>query len=115
MSNLLDETQQQQGDEDIKLVYADLTLDVQNYQIVRKQRISLLTAREFILMRLFMLHPEEILSRQFLFKRVWGDDSNTASNVLDVYVRHLRRKMERQGGAQLIHTVRGEGYILRQP
>ena len=115
MSNLLAGVDQQQVYDDVKLVYADLTLDVQNYQIIRNRQISLLTAREFILMRLFMLHPEEVLSRQYLFKRVWGDDSDTSSNVLDVYVRHLRKKMEREGGTQLIHTIRGEGYILRIP
>ncbi|MCE1251944.1 MAG: winged helix-turn-helix domain-containing protein [Anaerolineae bacterium] len=98
---------------EVKLVYADLTLDVQNYQIVRNDQESLLTAREFILMRLFMLHPEETLTRQYLFKRVWGDDSDTASNVLDVYVRHLRKKMEHDGASRLIHTVRSEGYVLR--
>jgi two-component system, OmpR family, response regulator NblR len=96
------------------LMFSDLLLDLDSYQIIRHGKAIPLTAKEFALMQLFMLNPELLLTRQYLFEKVWGIDANTESNVLDVYVRYLRKKMEQQGGKQLIYTVRGKGYILRE-
>jgi two-component system, OmpR family, response regulator MprA len=106
--------QHDEGQLESGLMFSDLTLDLYSYQIVRRGQVVPLTAKEFALMQLFMLHPGLLLTRQFLFENVWGLDANTESNVLEVYVRYLRKKTEQWGGKQLIHTVRGKGYVLRE-
>jgi DNA-binding response OmpR family regulator len=67
-----------------------------------------LSAREFALAELFLRHPDQVLSREQILSRVWGLDFDPGSNVVDVYVRYLRRKL----GAETIETVRGMGYRL---
>jgi DNA-binding response OmpR family regulator len=106
--------QQDKGQLQSGLMFSDLILDLYSYQIIRHGQVVPLTAKEFALMQLFMLHPDSLLTRQFLFENVWGLDANTESNVLEVYVRYLRKKTEQWGGKQLIHTVRGKGYMLRE-
>ena len=62
-----------------------------------------------------MRHPRQVLTRDQLYDQVWGYDFGRESNVLDVYVRYLRRKLEAGGEPRLLHTVRGVGYVLREP
>ena len=62
-----------------------------------------------------MLHPGRVLTRDFIFDQVWGYDFGPASNSLEVYVGYLRRKTEADGEPRLIHTIRGVGYVLREP
>ena len=73
-----------------------------------------LTAREFDLLVLFLRNPRQVLPRDLIMDRVWGEDFYGESNVLEVYVRALRAKLEERGETRLIHTVRGVGYTLRE-
>jgi two-component system response regulator MprA len=70
---------------------------------------------EYQLLELLMLNPRRVLQHSLIYDRVWGYDFGPASNALRVYVGYLRRKLEGAGARQLIHTVRGVGYVLREP
>jgi two-component system response regulator MprA len=74
-----------------------------------------LTAKEYDLLDLFMRHPRQVMSREVIFDRVWDYDFGGESNVLDVYIRYLRQKLEENDDPRLIYTVRGVGYVLREP
>ena len=97
------------------LRFTDLSLDVLAYEGRRGARTFELTRTEFALLELFLRHPRQVLTRDLIFDRVWGYDVGPASNSLEVYVGYLRRKMEAGGEPRLIHTVRGVGYVLREP
>lgn len=96
------------------LTFADLVLDTSTRQASRKGRIIPLTAKEYDLLELFMRHPRQVLTREMIFDRVWGYDFGGESNVLDVYIRYLRQKLETEKETRLIHTVRSVGYVLRE-
>ncbi len=96
------------------LKFADLTLDTGSRQASRGSRLIQLTAKEYELLELFLRHPKQVLTREVIFDRVWGYDFGGESNVLEVYVRYLRQKLEEGGEARLIHTVRGVGYVMRE-
>lgn len=72
-----------------------------------------LTAKEFGLLEYFMRHPNQVLTRDQILENVWGYENFVSSNVIEVYIRYLRIKLKAQGAKQLIHTVRGVGYVLR--
>jgi two-component system response regulator MprA len=97
------------------LSVADLTLDNKTRQAARASRVIDLTAKEFNLLDLFMRHPNQVLTREIIFERVWEYDFGGESNVLDVYIRYLRKKLEAGGEPRLIFTIRGVGYVLREP
>ena len=91
-----------------------LRMDVAAHEVtVQNQRVDL-TAKEFEVLELFLRHPHQVLSREQVYERVWGYDFGSDSNVLEVYVRALRQKLEAAGAARLLHTIRGVGYILRE-
>jgi two-component system, OmpR family, response regulator MprA len=96
------------------LSFADLTLDTGTRQAIRKGRMISLTAKEYDLLELFLRHPRQVLTREMIFDRVWGYDFGGESNVLDVYIRYLRQKLEIEGEMRLLHTIRGVGYVLRE-
>ena len=96
------------------LCFAELTLDTRTRCVVRGDRTTPLSTTEFKLLQLFLRHPEHVLTRERLMERVWGLDFPGESNVLEVYVRYLRLKLEQDGLPRLIHTVRGAGYVLRE-
>jgi two-component system response regulator MprA len=96
------------------LSFMDLTLDTNTRQASRKGRIISLTAKEYELLELFLRHPRQVLTREMIFDRVWGYDFGGESNVLDVYIRYLRQKLEEAGELRLLHTARGVGYVLRE-
>jgi two-component system response regulator MprA len=96
------------------LTFADLSLDTSTRQASRRGRTISLTAKEYDLLELFMRHPRQVLTREMIFDRVWGYDFGGESNVLDVYIRYLRQKLEIEDELRLIHTVRGVGYVLRE-
>lgn len=90
-----------------------VTLDVAAREVrVDDQRVEL-TAREFDVLELFMRHPRQVLTREQVYERIWGYDFGADSNVLEVYVRALRQKLEATGASRLLQTVRGVGYVLR--
>ncbi len=93
------------------LQFSDLTLDTATREAKRGQRKIHLTPKEYELLELFMQHPRQVLSREVIFDRVWGYDFGGESNVIEVYVRYLRKKL---GEPNLIQTVREVGYILRE-
>ncbi len=96
------------------LKFADLTLDTGTRQASRGNRVISLTNKEYDLLELFLRHPKQVLTREIIFDRVWGYDFGGESNVLEVYIRYLRQKLEAEGEPRLIHTVRGVGYVLRE-
>jgi len=103
------------GSEGDVLGFDDLELDTRTRQVRRGERPVDLTRTEFNLLELFLLNPRQVLTRSQIFDRVWSYDFGPASNALEVYVSYLRRKLEAGGEPRLIHTVRGIGYVLREP
>jgi two-component system response regulator MprA len=97
------------------LRYADVELDPNGHTVRRARRAVELTRTEFLLLELFLRHPRQVLTRSQIFERVWGYDFGPASNSLEVYVGYLRRKLEAGGEPRLVQTVRGVGYVLREP
>jgi len=97
------------------LRFADLVLDPTTHEVVRDGRPVELTLIEFKLLELFLRHPREVLSRGLISTSVWGFDFGSTSNALNVRLGHLRRKLEACGEPRLIQTVRGIGYVLREP
>jgi DNA-binding response OmpR family regulator len=96
------------------LRFANLTLDTAAHELRVADRRVELTAKEYELLELFMRHPQQVLTREVIYDRVWGYDFGGESNIIEVYVRYLRQKLEGDGSSRLIQTVRGVGYILRE-
>lgn len=103
------------SDDSTVLRFDDLTLDLAGYTADRGGRQIDLTRTEFQLLELLMRNPRVVLSRTTIHERVWGYDFGPASNSLGVYIGYLRRKLEEDGGSRLIHTIRGVGYVMREP
>ena len=97
------------------LWFAGLSLDPMSRDVARGNRGIELTRTEYALLELFLRNPRQVLTRALIMERVWDYDFGPTSNPLEVYVSYLRRKTEAGGEARLIHTVRGVGYILREP
>jgi two-component system, OmpR family, response regulator NblR len=97
-----------------QLRFADLALDLVTHRVLRHETTIDLTVKEFELLRYLLSHPEIELSREQILENVWGYDFLGESNVIEVYVRYLRLKLEKDGGKRLIQTVRGVGYVLRE-
>ncbi|MCI0546627.1 MAG: response regulator transcription factor [Candidatus Rokubacteria bacterium] len=95
------------------LQLADLSLDPATRHVTRGARRIELTAREWALLECFMRSPGRILTRPMLVQRVWGLDFDPESNIVDVYVGYLRKKVDGPGERRLLHTVRGAGYVLK--
>jgi two-component system response regulator MprA len=98
------------GGADLRLQFADLVLEPGSREVRRDGAPVELTAQEFDLLRYFLEHPRQVLTRGQLLDAVWGLPVATASNVVDVYIGYLRTKL---GEPRLLHTVRGVGYVLR--
>jgi len=96
------------------LSFADLELDVLTRDARRGERSMELSPIEFELLEFFLRHPRQVLTRGLIYERVWGYDASLTSNSLDVFVGHLRRKLESGGERRLIHTVRGVGFTMRE-
>jgi two-component system, OmpR family, response regulator MprA len=97
-----------------QLRLADLAMDLASREVWRGERRVNLTAKEFDLLELFLRHPRQVLRRDVIFDRLWGYDFGGESNIIDVYVRYLRAKLGAGGEPELIYTVRGVGYVLRE-
>lgn len=96
------------------LRYADLTMDTGGHVVRRGSRETPLTALEYRLLQEFLLHPRQVLSKETLLERVWGFDFGGNGNVVEVYVKQVRQKLEAEGEPRLIHTIRNAGYVLRE-
>ncbi len=97
-----------------KIQFSDLILDLDTRQAFRGNRSISFTSKEFELLRYFMGHPGEVLTREQILENVWGYDFLGASNVIEVYIRYLRLKLHADSEKRLILTVRGTGYVLRE-
>lgn len=106
----------QQADDD-HIAFAGISLHSKTREVTFAGDPMELTPREFDLLEYFLRHPRQVLTRDQLLAGVWGYDSDASSNLVDVYVLQLRKKLEARGGAQArrIETVRGVGYSLRDP
>jgi Response regulators consisting of a CheY-like receiver domain and a winged-helix DNA-binding domain len=96
------------------LQFGDLKLDTGTRQVHRAEKMIELTSKEFDLLELFLRHPRKVLTRETIYDRVWGYDFGGESNIIEVYIRYLRQKLETESKSRLLFTVRGVGYVLRE-
>ncbi|PSV27433.1 MULTISPECIES: response regulator transcription factor [unclassified Photobacterium] len=94
--------------------YDDLRLDIKSHRVWRGSRVLNLQQKEFLLLQYLMEHAESVVSRMSLFESVWSYHFDPKTNVIDVHIANLRKKLEEGGEPSLIHTVRGAGYVLRR-
>jgi DNA-binding response OmpR family regulator len=97
-----------------QMQFGDLILDLTSRCLWLKEEKIDLTMKEFELIKYLMANPRQVLTREQILENVWGYDFQGASNVIEVYIRYLRLKIEGEGQKRLIHTVRGVGYVLRE-
>jgi DNA-binding response OmpR family regulator len=98
-----------------QLRFLDLTLDTRTHEAWRGERLITLSHKEYVLLEYLMYHPRQVLSRSMIAEHVWDDEADRLSNVIEVYIRYLRNKLCAQGEPDVIHTIRGAGYQLREP
>jgi two-component system OmpR family response regulator len=96
------------------LQFIDLSLNRSTHEVKRGERAIELTAKEFDLLEYLISHPRQVLKRDQILERVWGGDFMGDSNIIEVYVRYLRLKLEAKQEKRIIQTVRGIGYVLRE-
>jgi DNA-binding response OmpR family regulator len=97
------------------LRFLDLTLDTRTHEARRGDRLITLSSKEYALLDFLLRHPREVLSRTTIAEHVWDYDAEHLSNVIDVYIRYLRNKLCAAGESNLIQTLRGSGYQLKEP
>ena len=97
-----------------QLRFGELILDLNTRRAVRGEQIIELTMKEFELLKYLMSNPQQVMTREEIIENVWGYDYRGESNVIEVYIRYLRLKIESQNNKRLIQTVRGIGYVLRE-
>jgi DNA-binding response OmpR family regulator len=102
-----------QEDNPDQLQFNDLTLNRRTRQVFRNGRAIDLTAKEFELLDYLMTNPRQVITRDQILEKVWGYDFMGDSNIIEVYIRYLRLKLEEQQEKRLIQTIRGVGYVLR--
>lgn len=95
------------------VTYKDLTIEKENRVVRRGDEVIELTKREYELLLTLMENVNVVLAREDLLKKVWGYESKIETNVVDVYIRYLRNKIDRPGEDSYIQTVRGTGYVMR--
>ena len=100
--------------DDQELQYNDVRLDPKQHEAWRGDRKLSLTVTEFNLLYYFLRHPRQVLERNQILMEVWGYDFGGDSNVLEIYISYLRKKLEAENEPRLIQTVRGIGYMLRE-
>ncbi|MDW7710111.1 MAG: response regulator transcription factor [Deferrisomatales bacterium] len=96
------------------LSLADLTLDPASRRVTRGGQVIELTAKEYSLLEYFLRHPGQVLTRTMISEHVWDQSFDSYTNVIDVYVNYLRKKIDQGFDPKLLHTVRGVGYVLRE-
>src|SRR5512137_2568027 len=108
---LLRRTELERGAE---IRFADLRLDPVTHKVWRKDKEIDLTAKEYGLLEYFMRNPNQVVTRTMIAYLVWDYTFDSFTNIIDVYVNYLRKKIDRDADKKLIHTVRGVGYILKE-
>lgn len=103
-----------QADEADVLRFEDLSLNRKTREVYRGTRLIELTAKEFDLLEHLMTYPRQVVTRDRILEQVWGYDFMGDSNIIEVYIRYLRLKLEEQNEKRLIQTVRSVGYVLRE-
>jgi DNA-binding response OmpR family regulator len=99
----------------MELRFMDITLDSGTHEVYRGERNIILTSKEYMLLELLMRNPRQVLSRMMIAEHLWNVDAEHLSNVIDVYIRYLRRKLCENGETNVIQTIRGFGYQLKEP
>ena len=94
--------------------FEDLSLNRRTHEVHRGERLIELTAKEFDLLDYLLLHPRQVVTRDRILEQVWGYDFMGDSNIIEVYIRYLRLKLETNNEKRLIQTIRGVGYVLRE-
>jgi two component transcriptional regulator, winged helix family len=102
------------GQEVVQLMVADLSMDIRTRDVKRAGRTIQLSVKEYDLLNFLMRGAGRVLERQEIMRGVWGENFYGDDNLLDVYIRYLRQKVESKDSPTLIHTVRGVGFILRE-
>lgn len=95
------------------LSYRDITMDIERMTVYRAEQAIHLTKREFDILRLFLLKPGQVVTRDQLLDEIWGSEAEVENNTVDVYIRYVRKKLSPDGEQGYIQTVRNEGYILQ--
>jgi DNA-binding response OmpR family regulator len=98
-----------------QLRFLDVTLDTRTHEVWRGTRPITLSSREYALLEFLMHHPRHVLSRSMIAEHVWQDEGEHLSNIIEVYIRYLRNKLCAAGEPDVIQTVRGSGYQLKEP
>ena len=101
-------------DKGAELLFADLRLDPVTHKVWRREQEIDLTAKEYGMLEYFMRNPNQVLTRMMIADNVWDYTFDTFTNIIDVYINYLRKKIERGEEPKLIHTVRGLGYIFKE-
>ncbi len=96
------------------LKVADLELNQLSRKVWRAGKEIILTSKEYALLEYFMLHPDEVITRTMISEHVWEEDFDSFTNVIDVYIKYLRDKIDKNFKKKLIHTIRGAGYMLTE-
>src|SRR6266436_7309714 len=99
----------------MELRFMDITLDLGTHEVYRGERNIILTSKEYMLLELLMRNPRQVLSRMMIAEHLWNVDAEHLSNVIDVYIRYLRRKLCENGEPNVIQTIRRFGYQLKEP
>lgn len=95
-----------------RLQVDDLALDTSSHRVIRGDSPIDLTSKEYAMLEYFMRHPDQVLTRTMISEHVWDDEFDSFSNIIDVYIRRLRRKIDDNSAIKLLHTIRGSGYLL---
>ena len=101
-------------DRGAEIMFADLRLDPVSHKVWRKDTEIELTAKEYGLLEYFMRNPNQAVTRTMIAEHCWDYTFDSFTNIIDVYVNYLRKKIDREGDKKLIHTVRGVGYIFKE-
>jgi len=96
------------------LTLGDLTLDLVSHKVKRGDEDIELTSKEYSLLEYFMRNPGKVLTRTMIAEHVWDYNFDTFTNVIDVYINHLRKKIDKNFSKKLLHTMRGVGYVMKE-
>lgn len=114
MKGIFRRIQYTQTNDVVQLTFKDLKLDIMSRQVMRGSNTIELTNKEFELLHVFMKNINRVLTRDILLEQVWGYEHVVETNVVDVYIRYLRNKLDENNKEEYIQTVRGVGYVMRQ-